>query len=306
LRSSGLVLNSLFQTNASFSFLNRDDVLLPTTNQVQSRYGGYILKNITAADSGVYSCSATNTIAGVEVKMPQRYSIIVTPTPRSAPTFHFEPSTTFSAKPGESVLLECPGISNPIPKATWSRPDKNLDLNSNRINVLSYGLQINNVQLEDEGTYICRLDNGENPVKVHTMRFNVLQMPIILEPPQPSLTNESDRLELNCRISGSPPPEIYWMINGEETKYDSLISQEGSKLIISSVEKKHAGIVQCFAKNEVGETSEGALLQVNPKQINGEGKPFPLGGVPHKSRPRPNGRVHNDKKRNRGREYPLQ
>lgn len=246
-----------------------------------------------------------NTLAGVEVKMPQRYSLMVTPTPRSAPTFLLEPPTEFYAKLGESLILECPGIANPPPKATWSRPNGLLDFNDHRISVHGYGLQINDVRIEDQGTYICRLDNGENAVKVHTMEFNILQSPEIVEAPKQSLTNESERLELHCSAIGFPKPEIYWLINGENTRFDSLITQEESKLIISSVEKRHAGIVQCFARNELGEVNEGALLQVNPKQIDGEGKPIPLGGMPHhKSRSR--GSKHgSDKRRNRGRELPL-
>lgn len=91
------------------SYFYRDDVLLPTYNQVQTKYGGYILKNVSASDSGVYSCSATNTVAGIEIKMPQRYVLHVTPTSRSPPTFPLEPIMSFSAKLGENVLLECSG-----------------------------------------------------------------------------------------------------------------------------------------------------------------------------------------------------
>lgn len=211
-----------------------------------------------------------------------------------------EPPSVFSAKPGEKVLLECPGIANPVPKATWSRPDRNLELHSGRVSVKGYGLQITDVRSDDEGTYICRLDNGENPVKIHTIRLNVLQMPHIVEAPRTSLTNESDRLELHCRATGSPEPEIYWMINGENTIFDPLLTSQGSRLIIRSVEKRHAGIVQCFARNEVGEVNEGALLQVNPKQIDGEGKPIPL-GIPQKSRSRNNNRTPNERRKNKGR-----
>lgn len=279
----------------------KNDVLLPATDQAQNKIGGYILRNITSSDSGIYSCSATNTVTGAEIKMPQRYSIAVVLTPRQQPSFLLDPPSVFSAKPGESILLECPGVSNPIPKATWSRPDRNLDLASSRINVLGFGLQIDYVRSDDEGTYICRLDNGENSVKIHTIRLNVLQLPAIVEPPKASLTNESDRLELNCRATGSPTPEIYWMINGENTKLDPLIVSQGSKLIIRSVEKRHAGIVQCFARNEVGEVNEGNLLQVNPKQIDGEGKPIPLGTMPQKVRSRNNNRTPNEKRKSKGR-----
>ncbi|KAG5682202.1 hypothetical protein PVAND_011568 [Polypedilum vanderplanki] len=283
----------------------KDDILLPTSNQVQSKYGGYILKNLTDKDSGIYSCSAMNTVAGTEIKLPQRYSITVTPTSRSAPSFLLEPLSSFAVKPGENVLLECSAVSNPVFKATWSRPDKNLNLNDDRISIMGYGLQINNVKMEDEGTYICRLDNGENSVKIHTIKLNILQMPEIQEGPKTSLTNESESLELQCHATGSPTPDIYWMINGENVQFDPLIKQEGAKLIISSVEKRHAGIVQCFARNEVGEVNEGALLQVNPKQIDGEGKPIPLGRMPHKSKSRNNNnRMHNGKRKNKGPNLP--
>ena len=164
--------------------------------------------------------------------------------------------------------------------------------------MLGHGLEIKEVKPDDEGTYICRLDNGENPVKVHTIKLNVLQMPHIVEAPRTSLTNERDRLELHCRATGSPEPEIYWMINGENTRFDQLIASQGqgTKLIIRSVEKKHAGIVQCFARNDVGEVNEGAMLQVNPKQIDGEGKPIPL-GIPQKSRSRNNNRTPNERRK---------
>lgn len=215
-------------------------------------------------------------------------------------SFLLEPPSVFSAKPGEKVLLECPGIANPIPKATWSRPDQNIDLNSGRLKTNGWGIEISEVRSDDEGTYICRLDNGDNPVKVHTIRLNVLQMPHIFDAPKTTLTNENDRLELRCGATGSPEPEIYWMINGENTKFDPLVTSQGTRLVIKSVEKRHAGIVQCFAKNEVGEVNEGAMLQVNPKQIDGEGKPIPL-GIPQKSRSRNNNRTPNERRKNKGR-----
>ncbi|KAL7032797.1 hypothetical protein ACKWTF_007401 [Chironomus riparius] len=279
----------------------KDDVLLPTYNQLQSKYGGYILKNVSANDSGVYSCSAMNTVAGIEIKMPQRYVLHVTPTSRSPPTFSMEPIMSFSAKLGENVLLECSGVSNPIFKTTWSRPHAYLNLNDPRVAQLPYGLQINNVSAKDEGIYICRLDNGENPVKIHTISLYVLQMPTILKGPRTSLTNESDSLELECHVANAKL--IYWMINGINTQFDPLIKHDEFKIFISSVEKKHAGIVQCFGRNELGEVSEGALLQVKPKQIDSEGKLIPL-GMPHKSKSRNSNRIFNTKRKNRGPNLP--
>lgn len=181
--------------------------------------------------------------------------------------------------------MECPGIGNPVPKAVWSRPDAQID--KNRTKVYGYGLIIHDARPEDQGTYNCRLDNGHTPVLIHTIKLTVIEIPIVYEGPQPTLTNETESLELECKAKGSPPPEIYWMINGQNTKWDPQTRVEGAKLIIQSVEKRHAGIVQCFAKNEFGETSSANLLQVNPKPIPGEAGNYgnyPLGVMPHSNK----------------------
>lgn len=183
------------------------------------------------------------------------------------------------------MLLECPGVGNPVPKPVWSRPDGKIDHNRTRVH--GYGLIIHDARSEDQGLYNCRLDNGINPVLLHEVHLTVLELPTIFEEPKDTLTNESDSLELECKANGSPEPEIYWMINGQNTKWDPLTKSEGSKLLIRSVEKRHAGIVQCFAKNEMGETSAANQLRVNPKQIPGEVGgygAYPLGMVPHTSR----------------------
>jgi hypothetical protein len=39
------------------------------------------------------------------------------------------------------------------------------------------------------------------------------------------------------------------------------------KLNITQVEKRHAGIYQCFATNELGSVYGSVMLQVSPKQV---------------------------------------
>lgn len=220
-------------------------------SEPQLRSGALILSSVSQKHSGTYYCTAVNTITGTELKLPQKVQLIVEHTPRSAPHFLIHPSNQTYVRPSERVVLECPGIGNPPPKAVWSRPDAN-SLN-NRTSILDYGLQITNVTAQDQGTYVCRLDNGIAPVRVHTIRLDVLEPPVILKGPPSTLTNESESLELDCDATGSPMPDIYWMINGADTRWDPTIKHYGSKMIIDAVEKKHAGIVQCFARNSVGE-----------------------------------------------------
>lgn len=248
-----------------------------------------------------YTGSAVNSITGNEIKLLQRIELIVESTAKSAPKFLVNPVQKFAVKPGSTAILECPGVANPIPKAVWSRPDA--AIYNNRTTVLSYGLQIVDVIPKDRGMYVCRLDNGITPVLVHTIQLEVLEVPSIVEGPQETLTNEGDRLELRCVTQG--PATIYWMINGADTRWDSLIKQNGSSLVIETVQKKHAGIVQCFAKNDAGEVKRmtskrfcclcqifvfrlqvnfSNLLQVKPKQISGEIGLQPLGTFPQTTR----------------------
>ncbi|XP_053670237.1 interference hedgehog-like [Anopheles nili] len=236
-----------------------------------------ILTALTVHDSGTYWCSAINSITNSEVILPQRTTVQVEYMPRSAPRAFTQPQNV-SVAPSETALLECPGVGNPVPTPAWTRAN-GLPLNG-RARIQDYGLQLSNVHPEDAGQYLCRMQNGIDPPLLHSVWLTVLEAPSIIAPPRSTLTNESDSLELECIARGSPPPEIYWMINGDYAQWDELIRANGTRMVIQSVEKRHAGIVQCFARNTVGETSEGNLLQVIPKQIPGGVGTIPLGSVP--------------------------
>lgn len=146
---------------------------------------------------------------------------------------------------------------------------------------------------------MCRLDNGIVPVKEHQIRLEILEAPKITKGPIDTLTDEGERLEMECEAIGFPNPTTYWLINSEDTRLDSSIRTDGSKLIIESLQKKHAGIIQCFARNEEGEVVESKLLQVKPKQILGDMiVSQPLGTIPHMSK------SNHERKMNKGRKKP--
>uniref|UniRef100_A0A182MA69 Interference hedgehog n=1 Tax=Anopheles culicifacies TaxID=139723 RepID=A0A182MA69_9DIPT len=259
-----------------WSYYKDGMTIYPNVTQLQTGRR-LILASLTQRDTGTYWCSAVNSITGSEVILPQRTTITVEYVPRSAPRAFTLPQNV-SVLPGDTALLECPGVGNPVPVPAWTRAN-GIPLNG-RARIQDYGLQLSNVHPEDEGQYMCRLQNGIDPPLLHSVWLTVLEPPRIVAPPRSTLTNESDSLELECIARGSPHPDIYWMINGDYVKWDNLIRTNGTRLIIQSVEKRHAGIVQCFARNSVGEASQGNLLQVIPKQIPGGVGTTPLGSVP--------------------------
>ncbi|XP_035897356.1 interference hedgehog-like isoform X1 [Anopheles stephensi] len=260
-----------------WSYYKDGMTIYPNVTQLQTGRR-LILPSLAQHDTGTYWCSAVNSITGSEVILPQRTTVtVVDYVPRSAPRAFTQPQNV-SVLPGETVLLECPGVGNPVPVPAWTRANGS-SLNG-RARILDYGLQLSNVERSDKGQYLCRLQNGIDPPLIHSVWLTVLEPPRIVIPPRSTLTNESDSLELECIAQGSPHPDIYWMINGDYSTWDSVIRTNGTRLIIPSVEKRHAGIVQCFARNSVGEASEGNLLQVIPKQIPGGVGTTPLGSVP--------------------------
>lgn len=245
--------------------------------------GALMLQSVTQADSGTYWCKAVNTITGVEVQSQQRTIVTVDYTPRGAPILLYNAPDHVVVKPGTTAILECPGVASPVPKISWSRPEAKIS--NNRTSVFGNGLQILNVRSEDRGEYICTLDNGIAPSKTLKIYLNVLEAPKIEQGPIDTLTDEGERLELDCIAKGFPKPTTYWLINGVDTRLDSTIRTDGYRLIINSLQKKHAGIVQCFARNEEGEICESKLLQVKPKPISGDMiATQPLGTIPHISK----------------------
>ncbi|GBO99057.1 Interference hedgehog, partial [Eumeta japonica] len=145
----------------------RNGEKLPQTEMLPLN-GALVLNTVTAKDSGNYTCSAMNPITGMEVKLPQRIDLRVDYTDRNPPYFLIPPVNQITARPGDTVVLECPGVGSPPPAAVWSSPNIMNINNNNRTRLLPYGLQITDVMPEDQGSYVCRLDNGIAPALVHT------------------------------------------------------------------------------------------------------------------------------------------
>lgn len=241
------------------------------------------MQSVKQSDSGTYWCKAFNSVTGMEVTSQQKTVVTVDYIAKGPPSLLYTPSSHVMVKPGETAILECPGIAYPAARSSWSRTETSIS--NNRTSVLGNALQILNVRSEDRGDYICQLDNGIGPSITLKIRLEVFEAPKIEQGPVDTLTDEDEKLELECKASGYPTPTIYWLINGVDTRQDPLIRTTGTRLIINTLQKKHAGIIQCFAKNDEGEVCESKLLQVKPKPISGGmiGTQT-LGTIPHLSK----------------------
>lgn len=79
---------------------------------------------------------------------------------------------------------------------------------------------------------------------------------------------EGKNFDTECTVTGTPDPTITWLINGQSVTNDGNIEAIGNKIYFTPIEKRHAGIIQCFATNAVGTNSRYAFIKVYPKQIS--------------------------------------
>ncbi|XP_014290783.1 interference hedgehog [Halyomorpha halys] len=252
----------------------QDGTIMPESSNTLATTGTLILPNVTAKDSGVYTCTATNYITGMVINSPMKVILKVEKSNESgSPRFLYQPQTKYTVQAGQNISLECCGIGNPVPVVSWRRV--NSDLPIGRSEQIPGGLRIASVQLADQGQYVCELKNGVPPMIAQLITLDVQVPPMVSKGPSNAVVEEDSDTELTCEATGSPTPNITWFLNGESVLNDSHITPQGGNLIIKKIQKKHAGIYQCFATNAAGVTFGAAMIQVSPTQVTaGDPPPY--------------------------------
>lgn len=261
---------------AIVQFYKDNNNLLKNVNVIGGKT--MVIENAKASDSGSYNCTANNYITTQVYSSNHKIVLRVYANGSfQAPYFVKQPQTEYKVLRGKNVTLECFGAGYPVPSVAWSRLGTPLPTNSIKTPV---GLTIINVQPTDRGEYDCIWSSNRAHIK-SVIILKVMEAPKVIKPPKASTFSEGGELELSCTVTGEPQPKIEWLINGESLTPGDNVEIKGSTLLISEVEKKHAGIVQCVASNEYGSHSGCNLLRVNPKQHIGSTELRPDYGMPN-------------------------
>ncbi|KAF5302874.1 hypothetical protein FQA39_LY02054 [Lamprigera yunnana] len=256
-----------------------------------------IIPNLSTSHSGKYECTARNIIEQSSSNADFNLNLkVVNGGPIQSPRFIIPPKKFYTVNAGESVFLECSAVGNPVPKVFWFK--SNGQLPQNRTQLLPGGLQILEVKSTDDGVYICNYTNSAGTISHHiTLVFN--EAPSTEEGAKSTDIKEGENLDLECKVNGTPEPQISWFLNGESVLNDTQIEAIGNRIYFRPVEKKHAGTLQCFATNTVGTDYSSFNLKVIPKQISSTDileeylTPRPIVAI-HKRR------KHHKTKKNRG------
>ncbi|KAI4577648.1 hypothetical protein MJT46_003483 [Ovis ammon polii x Ovis aries] len=217
--------------------------------QVASQGTTLHIDHVELGHAGLFACQATNeagtATAEVELSVHELPSVVIVG------------GENITAPFLQPVTLRCAGTGVPTPSLRWWKDGVALAASGG-------SLQIEKVDLKDEGTYTCVATNlaGESRREV-TLR--------VLVPPsiEPGLVNkavlENASVTLECLASGVPFPDISWFKGRQPVSAwnRAMVSTDGRVLLIEQAQLSDAGSYRCVASNVVGSAELQYSLRVN-------------------------------------------
>ncbi|CAH2241095.1 jg13152 [Pararge aegeria aegeria] len=170
------IYQSLTDPSASRSILDRRITLSPE--------GDLYFTNVTKEDTSgsfKYVCVARSQVSDSDVVLAEHVLETVVPAsgPKDNGVYPLYVSSDFTATVGSVTMIYCIYGGTPLAYPDWYKDGKNVN-NSPKDRVTRYNrtsgkrLLIKDTWLEDQGTYMCLVDNEVGEPKQHTMRLTVV------------------------------------------------------------------------------------------------------------------------------------
>uniref|UniRef100_F1KPK8 Hemicentin-2 n=1 Tax=Ascaris suum TaxID=6253 RepID=F1KPK8_ASCSU len=245
------------------------------------------IESATEGDAGRYSCVAENKPGRVEKDL-----IVAVLKPPKMTDHH----RAFEVPENDTHTLVCP-ISDPSVGIQWLKNGVPITTSSNlQLSTSGRNLHIMRGQVSDGGRYSCRASNdaGEDTSNIDII---ILVPPKIVGPPFrtiDAILNQTVQME--CKTSGTPPPEIIWSFDGKTIfpSEKTQILKNGTLLRLLGVQGNQEGRYSCTSTNKVGRAEADTFLQVTApphiitpsdelKVIAGQGQTIrcEVSGTPH-------------------------
>lgn len=174
-----------------------------------------LIANASQANSGRYTCSASNHITNEKKMSPNHIQLNVQPTDQLEKSrLTFRPEEKYEVLQGENLTIPCVASGNPKPEIVWTRLGGNDQVVSSPVQAVDGFLQIVNAQETDSGSYMCAIFNGSRRFLRRTT-VDVLLPPTFTTKPVIDKSNgtidEGHDLSLHCQGSGVPSPDIRYV-----------------------------------------------------------------------------------------------
>ncbi|XP_058997342.1 hemicentin-2 [Mustela lutreola] len=222
--------------------------------------GSLFLASVSPADSGDYECQATNEAGSTSRRA--KLVVYVPPSIREDGR-----RANVSGMAGQSLTLECDANGFPAPEITWFKDGQPIPkTGSHHLLDKSRALHFPRIQEGDSGLYSCR---AENQAGTAQRDFDLL----VLIPPsvlgagaaQEVLGLAGAEVELECRTSGVPAPQVEWTKDGQPVLPGDphvQLQEDGQVLRIPSSHLGDEGRYQCVAFSPAGQQAKDFRLRM--------------------------------------------
>ncbi|ERE89326.1 myopalladin isoform 1 [Cricetulus griseus] len=198
----------------------------------------------------------------------------------------------FRVTEGSPVTFTCKIVGIPVPKVYWFKDGKQISKRNEHCKMRREGdgtcsLHIESTNSDDDGNYTimaanpqvgCRVPGSqkEGRSRMQERDKEPLQerffRPHFLQAPGDMVAHEGRLCRLDCKVSGLPPPELTWLLNGQpvlpDASHKMLVRETGvHSLLIDPLTQRDAGTYTCVATNKTGQNSFSLELTVVAKEV---------------------------------------
>ncbi|XP_074195610.1 myopalladin isoform X2 [Rhinolophus sinicus] len=215
----------------------------------------------------------------------------------------------FRVTEGSPVTFTCKIVGIPVPKVYWFKDGKQISKRNEHCKMRREGdgtcsLHIESTTSDDDGNYTIMAANPQGRISCsghlmvqslpirsrltsagqsHRGRSRVQERdkeplqerffrPHFLQAPGDMVAHEGRLCRLDCKVSGLPPPELTWLLNGQpvlpDVSHKMLVRETGvHSLLIDPLTQRDAGTYTCVATNKTGQNSFSLELTVVAKEV---------------------------------------
>ncbi|KRY53788.1 Muscle M-line assembly protein unc-89 [Trichinella britovi] len=239
-------------------------------------YDGHLvhlnIRDVQPDDAGVISLKILNASGSDECKAT--LTVIEQPDKRKVPPEFQQVLHDVVVKEDDEVKFKVVCSGDPTPEVVWYVNGTPLT-NSDKVNIIAedgiYILKISNITQHFDGELLCRAINriGEASCGCHVTVLKEDHAPIFEQELCNQVVCIGDLVKLQVMISASPVATVSWMINEQpidEKSGNVRISEKPQSgiyvLEILNATTEQNGLIECLARNRVGEAKSQATLSV--------------------------------------------
>ncbi|XP_060050675.1 myopalladin isoform X2 [Erinaceus europaeus] len=215
----------------------------------------------------------------------------------------------FRVTEGSPVTFTCKIVGIPVPKVYWFKDGTQISKKSEHCKMRreedgTCSLYIDSTTSDDDGNYTIMAANPQGRISCsghlmvqslpirnrltsdgqsHRGRSRMQERdkeplqerffrPHFLQAPGDMVAHEGRLCRLDCKVSGLPPPELTWLLNGQpvlpDASHKMLVRETGvHSLLIDPLTQRDAGTYTCIATNKTGQNSFTLELTVVAKEV---------------------------------------